>query len=106
MIGGTNSGTLGYFPVNYNKNPAIGFAEAALEGGHMGVVRSVLPMSGAMSLRAQRQGIFGWTGGEDGRLCCWFSSDMSPGVDKSWMASSLVYRSPRTHHKKNRHQPY
>ncbi|GAU11213.1 hypothetical protein TSUD_342030 [Trifolium subterraneum] len=34
LIGGTNAGTLGYFPVNYNGMATIGAAEAILEGGH------------------------------------------------------------------------
>ncbi|KAL1290546.1 WD repeat-containing protein 89 homolog [Arachis ipaensis] len=34
LIGGTNAGSLGYFPVNYRGVAAIGAAEAILEGGH------------------------------------------------------------------------
>nr|CAD1834719.1 unnamed protein product [Ananas comosus var. bracteatus] len=45
VIGGTGSGTLGYFPINPNPVASIGPAEAILEGGHSGVVRSVLPAS-------------------------------------------------------------
>lgn len=100
MIGGTNAGTLGYFPVNYKGVATIGSAEAILEGGHTGVVRSVL----AMSNSRLHQGIFGWTGGEDGRLCCWLSDD-SPHMNGSWISSSLIMKSERTR-KKNRHQPY
>ncbi|RVX20476.1 hypothetical protein CK203_002896 [Vitis vinifera] len=104
VIGGTNAGTLGYFPVNYQGMGAIGPPEAVLEGGHTGVVRSVLPMSSKQIGTAQSQGIFGWTGGEDGRLCCWFS-DGSPETNRSWISSEFVMKSPRTC-KKNRHLPY
>ncbi|KAJ4787967.1 WD repeat-containing protein 89 [Rhynchospora pubera] len=46
LIGGTSSGTLGYFPIKQNSNGTrIGAVEAILEGGHIGVVRSVLPAS-------------------------------------------------------------
>jgi hypothetical protein len=99
VIGGTNAGTIGYFPVNYNGVAAIGSPEAVLEGGHAGVVRSVLPMSSM-----QRGGIFGWTGGEDGRLCCWLSDD-SPQINRSWISSELIIKSPTTR-KKSRHHPY
>ncbi|XP_034692386.1 WD repeat-containing protein GTS1 [Vitis riparia] len=104
VIGGTNAGTLGYFPVNYQGMGAIGPPEAVLEGGHTGVVRSVLPMSSKQIGTAQSQGIFGWTGGEDGRLCCWFS-DGSPETNRSWISSEFVIKSPRTC-KKNRRHPY
>ncbi|KAF2298440.1 hypothetical protein GH714_023590 [Hevea brasiliensis] len=73
-IGGTNGGALGYFPVNYREG-TIGSPEAILVGGHTGVVRSVLPMSSMNGGPAQSRGIFGWTGGEDGRLCCWSSNN-------------------------------
>ncbi|KAM1449639.1 hypothetical protein EV2_008471 [Malus domestica] len=104
VIGGTNSGTLGYFPVSYKGNKAIGSAEAVLGGGHTGIVRSVLPMSSMPSGSSQGHGIFGWTGGEDGRLCCWLS-DNAPEINRSWISSTLVARSPRTRNTK-RHQPY
>jgi len=100
LIGGTNAGTLGFFPVNYSETTTIGGAEAILEGGHTDVVRSVLPMS-----RVHSSGIFGWTGGEDGRLCCWLSDDDSPQKNQSWISSSLVMKPERTC-KKNRHHPY
>lgn len=105
VIGGTNAGTLGYFPVRYKGGAAIGSPEAVLGGGHSDVVRSVLPMSGMAGTSPKTRGIFGWTGGEDGRLCCWLSDD-SPTTSPSWMSSSLVLRSSRSHHKKNRHHPY
>ncbi|EEF39247.1 WD-repeat protein, putative [Ricinus communis] len=105
VIGGTNAGALGYFPVNYRGGAAaIGSPEAILEGGHSGVVRSILPLSSLKGGPAQSQGIFGWTGGEDGRLCCWLS-DNSARIDRSWMSSALAMRSS-TSRKKNRHHPY
>ncbi|OMO63830.1 hypothetical protein CCACVL1_22252 [Corchorus capsularis] len=104
VIGGTNAGSIGYFPVKYKGAAAIGPPEAVLGGGHMGVVRSVLPMSSMRSGPAQSRGIFGWTGAEDGRLCCWMTDD-STGVNRSWISGELVVKSPRTH-KKSRHHPY
>ncbi|XP_054803968.1 WD repeat-containing protein GTS1 isoform X2 [Prosopis cineraria] len=105
VIGGTNAGVLGYFPVSYNNGAAtVGSAEAILQGGHTSVVRSVLPMSRVNGGPGCDQGIFGWTGGEDGRLCCWLSDD-SPQVNRSWISSTLIMKSERTR-KKNRHQPY
>ncbi|XP_014495315.1 WD repeat-containing protein 89 homolog [Vigna radiata var. radiata] len=103
VIGGTNAGTMGYFPVNYKGVATIGGAEAILEGGHTGVIRSVLPMSKIHS-NSPSQGIFGWTGGEDGRLCCWLSDDSSES-NRSWISSTLIMRPEKTR-KKNRHQPY
>ncbi|KAI4301400.1 hypothetical protein L6164_034683 [Bauhinia variegata] len=100
VVGGTNAGVLGYFPVNYEGEARIGSPEAILEGGHTGVVRSVLPTSrlhGGL-------GVFGWTGGEDGRVCCWLSDD-SPQANRSWISSALIMRPQKTR-KKNRHQPY
>ncbi|KAJ8898593.1 hypothetical protein K2173_004206 [Erythroxylum novogranatense] len=96
VIGGTNDGALGYFPVNYRGEKAIGSAKAILTGGHKGVVRSVL--------HAQSHGLFGWTGGEDGRLCCWLSDDSSE-INRAWISSSLVMKSPKNRNK-NRHSPY
>nr|DAD33305.1 TPA_asm: hypothetical protein HUJ06_012156 [Nelumbo nucifera] len=103
VIGGTNAGTLGYFPVNYKGVGAICSPEATLEGGHTGVVRTVLPISSLHGGPLHTRGIFGWTGGEDGRLCCWLSDESSE-TKHSWISSSLVMKSPRTH--KNRHHPY
>ncbi|KAJ6686595.1 hypothetical protein OIU79_016377 [Salix purpurea] len=104
VIGGTNAGALGYFPVNYRGAGTIGSPEAILGGGHTGVVRSVLPMSSMKGGRAQSQGIFGWTGGEDGRLCCWLSDDSSE-INRSWISSALVMKPPKAR-KKKRHNPY
>ncbi|XP_047167329.1 WD repeat-containing protein GTS1 [Vigna umbellata] len=103
VIGGTNGGTMGYFPVNYKGVATIGGAEAILEGGHTGVIRSVLPMSKIHS-NSPSQGIFGWSGGEDGQLCCWLSDDSSES-NRSWISSTLIMR-PEKARKKNRHQPY
>lgn len=105
VIGGTNEGSLGYFPVNYREGATgIGSPEAVLEGGHTGVVRSVLPMTDIGVRPDQSEGIFGWSGGEDGRLSCWLSDDSSD-ANQSWISSSLVAKSPTTR-KKNRRQPY
>lgn len=104
VIGGTNAGTVGYFPINYSGRE-IGPPEAILEGGHTGVVRSILPTSGlpGHSL-SPNKGMFGWTGGEDGRLCCWLSDETSD-VNRAWISSSLAMKPTKTR-KKNRHQPY
>ncbi|XAR61327.1 hypothetical protein NMG60_11034999 [Bertholletia excelsa] len=100
-IGGTGAGTLGYFPVNCNEKGAIGHPEAVLHGGHTGIVRSLLPMTGLQGGR----GIFGWTGGEDGRLCCWSSDESSSDVNRSWISTELVVKSPKDR-RKSRHHPY
>ena len=102
VIGGTTSGTLGYFPISPDHAGTIDFAEAILEGGHAGVVRSVLPASNTHCTIAKK-GIFGWTGGEDGRLCCWLS-DESLEAKRSWISNSLVMRSHKAQSK--RHHPY
>ncbi|CAL9052126.1 WD repeat-containing protein GTS1-like [Musa acuminata AAA Group] len=102
VIGGTASGTLGYFPISPDHAGTIDFAEAILEGGHAGVVRSVLPASNTHCTIAKK-GIFGWTGGEDGRLCCWLS-DESLEAKRSWISNSLVMRSHKARSK--RHHPY
>ncbi|GAB2282023.1 Protein gts1 [Dionaea muscipula] len=105
VIGGTNAGTIGYFPVNYNGTAAIYSPDAILEGGHTGVVRTVLPTSN-MALNTRCHGIFGWTGGEDGRLCCWRSDEISD-MSRSWISSWLVMKSPKALKKKrHQHQPY
>ncbi|PSS14673.1 WD repeat-containing protein [Actinidia chinensis var. chinensis] len=104
VIGGTNAGTLGYFSVNYKGKGTIGSPQAVLHGGHTGVVRSVLPLTGMRDGPTHARGIFGWTGGEDGRLCCWMS-DESSDVNRSWISKELAIKSPRTR-KKSRHHPY
>ncbi|KAL8548635.1 hypothetical protein ACS0TY_007790 [Phlomoides rotata] len=103
VIGGTNAGTLGYFPVKYGGTKTIGPAEAVFQGGHTGIVRSVLPMS-SIPGRSKSNGIFGWTGGEDGRLCCWLS-DESTESNCSWISSALVEKSTKSLRRK-RHSPY
>ena len=52
------SGTLGYFPIDYNSSAAFGSPEAILEGGHAGVVRTVLPVSSIHGTVAQSKDIF------------------------------------------------
>ncbi|KAL9272755.1 WD repeat-containing protein [Drosera capensis] len=104
VIGGTNAGTIGYFPVSYSGRGLIGPCEAILEGGHSGIVRSVLPAS-YTALHAKKHGIFGWTGGEDGRLCCWLADNTTSDVSRAWMSSSLVMKSLKSC-KNRRHQPY
>ncbi|KAI3449495.1 hypothetical protein Pfo_006160 [Paulownia fortunei] len=104
VIGGTNAGTLGYFPVKYGSTNTIGSPEAVFQGGHTGIVRSVLPMSSINGRTSKRHGIFGWTGGEDGRMCCWLSDD-STETNCSWVSSTLVEKSPKTR-RKSRHSPY
>ncbi|KAL0547567.1 hypothetical protein IC582_017507 [Cucumis melo] len=105
VLGGTNDGTVGYFPINLcNGKNAIESPDVVLEGGHIGVVRSVLPTTNILGGFSQSQGVFGWTGGEDGRLCCW-SSDDSHEMNRSWISSTLVIKSPGGR-RKNRYQPY
>lgn len=103
LIGGTTAGTLGYFPVRNDPAGAIGLAEAILEGGHTEVVRAVYPAAGIHESLGQNRGIFGWTGGEDGRLCCWRSDEISE-MNKSWISTSLVWKQQKK--TKNRHLPY
>ncbi|CAN0860744.1 WD repeat-containing protein GTS1 [Linum grandiflorum] len=101
VIGGTKAGTIGYFGVNH-KEGRIGSPEAILGGGHTDIVRSVLPMMSGGPL--VNGGAFGWTGGEDGRLCCWLSDESSM-IDRSWTSSALVVKAPKKR-KNHRHQPY
>lgn len=103
LIGGTTAGTLGYFPVRNDPAGAIGSVEAVLEGGHTGVVRTVYPAAGIHQNLGQNKGLFGWTGGEDGRLCCWHSDEIAE-TNKSWISSSLVSKLQKK--TKSRHQPY
>lgn len=106
VIGGTNAGSIGYFPVKHKGTAVIGPPEAVLGGGHMGVVRSILPMPSMQSGTAQSQGLFGWTGGEDGRLCCWKGDD-SQVISRSWISSTstLAKKVPRNR-KNSRRCPY
>ncbi|XP_074304622.1 WD repeat-containing protein GTS1 [Silene latifolia] len=103
VIGATNAGTIGYFPVNYINARAVGSPEAILEGGHAGVVRSIVPTS-KLSKQYVSKSIFGWSGGEDGRLCCWLS-DETCDVNRAWISSTLALKPTKTR-KKVRHQPY
>ncbi|XP_052203575.1 WD repeat-containing protein GTS1 [Diospyros lotus] len=105
LIGGTSAGTLGYFPVNFRGPGAIGSPEAVLQGGHTSIVRSVLPMLGMPGGATHNRGIFAWTGGEDGRLCCWSSDESSSDASRSWISSELVIK-PRKTRRKSRHHPY
>lgn len=102
VIGGTNAGTIAYFPVNY-KGRVMSSPEAILEGGHSGIVRSILPTAGLPG-QSPNNGMFGWTGGEDGRLCCWLSDETS-NVNHAWISSTLTVKPCKTR-KKKRHQPY
>lgn len=95
---------MGYFPVKYNGGRAILAPEAVLHGGHTGIIRSILPVSSIGAAPTQSQGTFGWTGGEDGRLCCWLS-DESCDINRSWISSTLVMKSPKSR-RKRRLQPY
>ncbi|XP_071921430.1 WD repeat-containing protein GTS1 isoform X2 [Coffea arabica] len=108
VIGGTNSGTLGYFPLYCKSSQGgastIGSAEAVLLGGHAGTVRSILPMSPLSGRITQSQGIFGWTGGEDGRLCCWLS-DEAFDSNRSFISSALVAKVQKNS-RNSRHSPY
>ncbi|XP_068663228.1 WD repeat-containing protein GTS1 [Aristolochia californica] len=106
VIGGTNAGSLGYFPVNYKGMGTIGPPEAVLEDGHAGVVRTVLPASSAHILPTRNQGIFSWTGGEDGRLCCWLSDVSSSESNRSWISSALVMKTLKNQNRRIRHHPY
>lgn len=105
-IGGTGAGVLGYFPVNVNGVRTIRSPEAILGGGHSGVVRTVLPVSRANILATKIPGIFGWTGGEDGRLCCWLSDESSTEPNRSWISSALVMKNVRSPSRRSRHHPY
>jgi hypothetical protein len=64
LIGGTSSGTLGYFPITQKcKSPAIGAVEAILESGHTGVVRSILPATADQTSRCEN-------------ACCYFETSV------------------------------
>lgn len=100
LIGGTNDGALGYFPVSSVGSDNIGSAEAILDGGHTGIVRSILPGS------QESKGVFAWSGGEDARLCCWLSASVDDALEEkrgSWISNRLAMRSSKF---SNRHQPY
>lgn len=112
LIAGTNSGSLGYFPVNYSKNQLnnspnpglIGPVSAVLEGGHTGIVRAVWSPVCLEGGPADAQGLFCWTGGEDGRLCSWSEGGTAPDKSKAWVSRKLVRR--KSQQKRQRFQPY
>ncbi|ERN02221.1 hypothetical protein AMTRI_Chr02g265270 [Amborella trichopoda] len=105
-IGATNGGTLGYFPLNSNGTSRFfGTVDAVLEGGHSGVVRTIMPSSTGLGGSIGGRTIFGWTGGEDGRLCCWLSDEESTETNRSWVSGSLAIKSPKSY-RKRRHHPY
>ncbi|GLJ14025.1 hypothetical protein SUGI_0224190 [Cryptomeria japonica] len=111
LKGGTNDGSLGYFPVSYNtrsgqsqpNSGVIGSVNAVLDGGHIGVVRSVWSPLNAGVDPIHNQHIV-WTGGEDGRLCCWSEGDISA-KNKAWISPGLVMKTTKNS-KQNRHRPY
>lgn len=105
-IGGTGAGVLGYFPVSFNGVGTIRSPEAILGGGHSGVVRTVLPASSLNISTTKKQSIFGWTGGEDGRLCCWLSDESSSEPNRSWISSALAMKNVRNQSRRSRHYPY
>lgn len=112
LIGGTNDGSLGYFPVNYSRSNGqgqpsagiIGPVGAAFEGGHRGVVRSVWSPFNMRGDPVLEQNIFVWTGGEDGRLCCWSEGDISA-KNQAWISAGLIMKTIKNS-KQHRHRPY
>jgi WD repeat-containing protein 89 len=60
VIGGTSAGTTAYFPVRNDPVGAIGSAEAILEGGHTGVLRTICPAGSSHQGLGQNMGISGW----------------------------------------------
>ncbi|EPS69381.1 hypothetical protein M569_05384 [Genlisea aurea] len=106
-IGGTNGGSFSFFPVKFSRSRGkFGSAKAVFHGGHVGVVRSVL-----LHTREGRGAgeTFGWTGGEDGRLCCWKPSETltTPSYlsSSSWASTALVRKSSVTRNAR-RYSPY
>lgn len=90
--------------MKYNGGREILAPEAVLHGGHTGIIRSILPVSSIKGPASQNRGIFGWTGGEDGRLCCWLS-DEACDTNRSWISTTLVMKTTKSL-RKNRRQPY
>ena len=80
----------------------VGPASAVLKGGHTGVVRSVWSPHeiGTQNL----QGIFCWTGGEDGRLCSWTEDNNVSDRSLAWVSSGMVSR--KASKTKQRRGPY
>jgi hypothetical protein len=108
LIAGTQGGTVGYFPLHIppqstgtSSAGAVGPASAVLEGGHTGVVRSVWsPCDVGTAL----EGLFCWTGAEDGRLCSWTEDSNAHERSMAWVASGLVAKKAGRH--KQRRAPY
>ena len=109
LVAGTQEGTVGYFPLHSpaqsNGTPSVGTvgpASAVLKGGHTGVVRSVWSPHeiGTQNL----QGIFCWTGGEDGRLCSWTEDNNVLDRSLAWVSSGMVSR--KASKTKQRRGPY
>lgn len=112
LTAGTNSGSLGFFPVHHGTNQVnvgpntgiIGPVGAILEGGHSGVVRTIWSPLQHEDSPAVLEGLFCWTGGEDGRLCSWLEGDYAPDKSKAWVSSRLVMK--KSTRKKHRDRPY
>uniref|UniRef100_A0A7I4A4S1 Uncharacterized protein n=1 Tax=Physcomitrium patens TaxID=3218 RepID=A0A7I4A4S1_PHYPA len=111
LLAGTQEGTIGYFPLHIptpntgTSVPAVGPASAVLTGGHNGVVRSVWsPPDSARESGATLEGLFCWTGGEDGRLCSWTEDNYAHERSTAWVSSGLVAK--KAARPKRRHTPY
>lgn len=112
LIAGTQEGTIGYFPLHIpvkrsgtNDAAAVGPASAVLEGGHSSVVRSVwFPCDVGTNADTPLEGLFCWTGGEDGRLCRWSEDCDANERSIAWVSSGLVAK--RAGRSKLRHAPY
>lgn len=111
LIAGTNAGSVGYFPVSCNaelnaspNSGLLGPVSAVLEGGHTDVVRTIWSPLCQEGDPAMLQGLFCWTGGEDGNLCSWSKGNDVPDKRKSWVSSRLEMK--KSIRQKQRHQPY
>ncbi|BBM98587.1 WD repeat-containing protein 89 [Marchantia polymorpha subsp. ruderalis] len=107
LAAGNNNGVVGYFPASFVKSshpsvPSVGVlgeVGAVLEGGHQGVVRTIWLSQNMDS----DQNLFGWTGGEDGRLCSW-SQNGATEHGRSWVSKNLIAKKGSS--SKMRHSPY
>lgn len=112
LIAGNSSGSLGYFPVSYSTNQVnaganpgiIGPVSAVLEGGHTGIIRTVCSPLHQEDGSAALQGLFCWTGGEDGRLCSWSEGDHDLERSRAWVSKALVMK--KSTRQKLRNKPY
>ncbi|KAG0561256.1 hypothetical protein KC19_9G049100 [Ceratodon purpureus] len=112
LIAGTQEGTVGYFPLHIptpntgtTSAGAVGPASAVLEGGHTGVVRSVWsPYDVSTNCGTALEGLFCWTGGEDGRLCSWTEDSNAHERSTAWVSSGLVAK--KAARPKQRRAPY